>query len=62
MKKRNYQDYLKDIFDSINDIEDFIRNMSFEDFKKDKKTINAVVRSIEVIGEATKEYSKNIKR
>ncbi len=34
MKKRNYQDYLKDILDSINDIEDFIRNMSFEEFQE----------------------------
>ncbi|HDT13571.1 MAG TPA: DUF86 domain-containing protein [Candidatus Aminicenantes bacterium] len=28
--------------------------MEFEEFKKDRKTINAVVRSIEVIGEASK--------
>jgi len=38
IKKREYTDYLKDIFDSINDIESFISGMSFEDFKKDKKT------------------------
>ena len=61
MKKRNYQDYLKDILDSINDIEDFIRNMSFKEFKKDKKTINAVVRSIEVMGEATKNIPKALR-
>ncbi len=28
--------------------------MQFDDFVKDKKTINAVVRSLEVIGETTK--------
>ncbi|MGB9717670.1 MAG: DUF86 domain-containing protein [Thermoproteota archaeon] len=61
MKKRYYQDYLKDILDSINDIESFIGSMSFDEFKKDKKTINAVVRSIEVIGEATKNIPKIIK-
>jgi uncharacterized protein with HEPN domain len=61
MKKRNYQDYLKDILDSINDIEEFIRNMSFEEFKKDKKTINVVVRSIEVMGEATKNIPKSLR-
>ena len=54
MKNRDYQDYLQDILDSINDIEDFVENMTFEDFVKDRKTINAVVRSIEIIGEATK--------
>jgi len=61
MKRRDYRDYIKDILDSINDIENFIRGMSFEDFKRDRKTINAVVRSIEVIGEATKKIPKTLK-
>lgn len=61
MKRRDYRDYLQDIIDSINDIESFIRGMSFEGFKKDRKTINAVVRSIEIIGEATKRISKTLK-
>ncbi len=61
MRKRDYRDYLKDIIDSIKDIESFIKNMSFEDFAKDRKTINAVIRSIEVIGEATKKIPKSIK-
>jgi uncharacterized protein with HEPN domain len=34
--------------------------MSFEEFRKDRKTINAVVRSIEVIGEASKKIPKTI--
>ena len=61
MKRRDYRDYIKDILDSINDIDNFIRGMSFEDFKRDRKTINAVVRSIEVIGEATKKIPKTLK-
>lgn len=32
MIKRDYRDYLHDIIDSINDIEIFIKEMSFEDF------------------------------
>jgi uncharacterized protein with HEPN domain len=61
MKKRDYRDYIKDILDSIIDIENFIKGMSFEEFKRDKKTIYAVVRSIEVIGEATKKIPKTLK-
>ena len=61
MKKRDYRDYIQDIIDSINDIESFTRDMSFEDFNNDRKTINAVVRSIEVIGEATKNLSKSVR-
>ncbi|MEM3426367.1 MAG: DUF86 domain-containing protein [Thermoproteota archaeon] len=35
--------------------------MSFEDFANDKKTINAVIRSIEVIGEAAKKIPMSIR-
>lgn len=54
MRKRDYRDYINDIFDSIGEIESFTAAMRFEEFAKDKKTINAVVRSLEVIGEAAK--------
>ncbi|MEM1562100.1 MAG: DUF86 domain-containing protein [Candidatus Bathyarchaeia archaeon] len=61
MRKRDYRDYLQDILDSIKDIEDFTRNVDFEDFARDRKTINAVIRSIEVIGEAAKHIPKSIR-
>ena len=54
MTKRDYRDYLQDMLDSINEIEDFVGDLSFEEFRRDRKTINAVVRSIEVLGEASK--------
>ncbi len=60
MKNRVYLDYVQDIIDSIRDIESFIKGMNFEEFKKDRKTINAVVRSIEVIGEASKKIPATI--
>lgn len=52
MKKRDYRDYLQDILASVDDIESFIENMDFNSFKKDKKTVYAVIRCIEVLGEA----------
>jgi uncharacterized protein with HEPN domain len=61
MRGRDYWDYLQDILDSINDIESFVRGMGFEEFKRDRKTINAVVRSIEVIGEASKKIPRSLK-
>lgn len=61
MKRRDYRDYLQDMIDSINDIESFIRNMGFEEFKTDRKTINAVVRSIEIIGEAAKRVPSSLR-
>jgi uncharacterized protein with HEPN domain len=61
MKERDPKDYIQDILDSINDIEVFVIELDFEQFKNDKKTINAVVRSIEVIGEAAKKIPKTLK-
>lgn len=61
MRKRDYGDYIQDVCDSINDIESFIEDMDFKEFSRDKKTINAVIRSIEVIGEATKKIPKNLR-
>ena len=36
--------------------------MDFEDFAADKKTINAVIRSLEVLGEATKHIPTTVRR
>ena len=52
MKKREYRDYLNDIVECINDVKSFIDGMTYKEFSLDKKTINAVVRSIEIVGEA----------
>ena len=60
MKEREYGDYIEDILDSIKSIEEFIKGMNFDDFENDKKTVFAVIRSIEVIGEATKNIPKSI--
>jgi len=58
---REIRDYLNDIITSIDDVETFTVGMDFEDFIADKKTINAVVRSLEIIGEAVKNIPDNIK-
>ena len=52
--KRKVEFFLKDILQSISDIEAFVGQMSKDDFLKDRKTQSAVVRQIEIIGEAIK--------
>jgi len=61
MKEREYGDYVQDIIESIGAIEEFVREMNFEDFKKDRKTTYAAVRNIEIIGEATKHIPASIR-
>ncbi|ABQ24626.1 HepT-like ribonuclease domain-containing protein [Geotalea uraniireducens] len=51
---REISDYLDDIRNAIAEIEEFTHGMTFETFAADKKTVNAVIRSLEVLGEATK--------
>lgn len=53
-EERDSLDYLMDILDSIEKIEDFVKGFNFEEFSKDTKTIYAVVRALEIIGGATK--------
>jgi len=53
--------YLEDIVENLDDAVAFTRGMAYRDFKHDKKTANAVVRSIEVIGEAVKHVPDEIR-
>jgi uncharacterized protein with HEPN domain len=53
-KRREIVDYLDDIRTAIADVKEFTNGMTFEEFAVDKKTVNAVIRSLEVLGEATK--------
>ncbi|MCB1176206.1 MAG: DUF86 domain-containing protein [Leptospiraceae bacterium] len=52
--------YLKDIINAINDIEEFIIGMDQKQFLSDKKTIQACIRELEIIGEAVKNISSDI--
>jgi uncharacterized protein with HEPN domain len=61
-EQRLLQDYLNDITESITDIKEFTKGITFEDFLKDRKTIKAVVRSLEIIGEAANKIPQNIRK
>ncbi len=47
-------DYLQDILDSIISIKEFLTGVDYDSFRKDKKTQYAVIRALEIIGEASK--------
>ena len=51
---RNYRLYLKDIFEAMVASQAFVEGMGFDAFVADDKTASAVVRKLEIIGEATK--------
>lgn len=54
--------YLEHISDAINLIESFLDGMDFESFKNNKMASAAVVRELEIIGEASNNLSEKFKR
>jgi uncharacterized protein with HEPN domain len=61
MSKRAAQLYLDDILSSIIAIEEFTKGMTFEDFQNDRKTVDAVIRNLEIIGEAANNIPQELK-
>jgi len=60
-KDRTYRFFLEDMLLSMNRVAEYINGLSFIEFKHDYKTVDAVVRNFEVIGEASKNMPKEIK-
>jgi uncharacterized protein with HEPN domain len=60
-KYRTYLMYLVDIQTAINRISEYISGMDFIDFKRDYKTVDAVIRNFEILGEAANKLPLEIK-
>lgn len=58
---RDVRLYLQDILEAMDSIESFIGGMTFEQFAADDKTSSAVLRKLEVIGEATKAIPDDVR-
>lgn len=54
MSKREPRLYLQDILDSIGKIEHYIKGVTSKEFQLDQEKIDAVVRNLEIIGEAAR--------
>ena len=59
--KRDFKLFLRDILASIAAIKEFIRGMNYELFLNDDKTTSAVIRKLEIIGEAIKHLPEKLK-
>ena len=55
-------DYLDDILDGVEKIKRYTREMTYEEFVEDPKTVDAVLRNFEVIGEAAKNVPDDIRQ
>jgi uncharacterized protein with HEPN domain len=59
---RDHSLYLKDILAAADAINEFTEGMSLETFQADDKTVSAVIRKLEVIGEAVKQIPDDVRR
>lgn len=62
MSDRKYKLYLEDIHLSMGRIAEYIQEHDYSTFIKDHKTVDAVIRNFEIIGEAAKNIPENIKQ
>ena len=61
MSKRTPTLLVEDILESCHKIMDYTKDYSFEEFVEDPKTIDAVIRNFEIIGEAANRLPEDFK-
>ena len=60
MSRRLWKHRITDIIDAIKKIHEYVNLMEFEDFQRDDKTIDAVIRNFIIIGEAARHVPDEI--
>ena len=58
---RDFRVYLDDILEAVVKINNYTSGVTKQDFSSDPKTLDAVIRNLEVIGEATKNVPEEIR-
>lgn len=61
MSKRSNKELLQDILECIQKIFRYTEGIHYQDFIQDEKTIDAVVRNFEIIGEAANRVEESVK-
>jgi len=62
MSERIDKDFLSDIKEAMRRTNSYTENLSYEEFLEDIKTQDAVIRNIEIIGEAAKNISEELRK
>jgi len=60
--RRDYKVYFRDILDAILNIEEYTEDFGSEGFEETKLVRDAVIRNLEIIGEAAKKYQKILRK
>jgi uncharacterized protein with HEPN domain len=60
MSRRLWKYRITDILESITKIQKYVADVEFDDFQRDEKTIDAVIRNFIIIGEAARNVPDEI--
>jgi uncharacterized protein with HEPN domain len=60
-RERSHQDYLNDMLEAMSKATQFVEGMSFDQFSTDDKTMFAVIRALEIVGEAAKKIPPEVR-
>jgi len=58
---RDYKVFLEDILEAIRKIREYTDGLSLKAFTADSKTFDAVIRNLEIIGEAAKQIPEDVR-
>ncbi|OGO74538.1 MAG: hypothetical protein A3K41_04400 [Chloroflexi bacterium RIFOXYD12_FULL_57_15] len=61
MPPRNWKMRVRDILECIGKIERHTQGLSYSGFEEDEKTIDAILRNLEIIGEAARHIPREVK-
>lgn len=61
MRRRDWPLRVQDMLEAIARIQSYVAGMSFDEFRTDAKTVDAVVRNIEILGEAANSIDPEIR-
>lgn len=59
---KHYEVYLLDILDSSEKIQKYTKKLSFEEFSENSMAVDAVIRNLEIVGEAVKKIPNEIRK
>ena len=58
---RDYDIYLEDILEAIDRVQEYVRDIPRAEFEADRMRVDAVIRNLEIIGEAVKQIPDSVR-
>jgi uncharacterized protein with HEPN domain len=61
MKRRDYKLFVEDALEAMNKIERYVKGLTYETFVKNEMAVDAVIRNLEIIGEASSNIPEDVR-